>query len=327
MTILKVSHKTWGLSKEFNISRGSKTEAKTIEVSFLNNNKIGIGECVPYLRYNETILSVSEQIESLRAKIESGKIHKSNLSSYIGPGAARNALDCAFWDLSCKIENKDIWSITNQAKPMRIPSCYTVVLDEVEKMICDAEKHSHFPLLKLKVNKENLESTLTGIRKVSPNSSIILDANESFDFQTLKENMGLFLSLKIDLIEQPLSANDDDELIHFKSPIPICADESFHSLDDFDQTIKKYASINIKLDKTGGLTEALKIKKKAQEHNIIIMIGCMVSTSLSMLPALTMCNDVNFVDLDGPVFLKEDVKNGLVYKDGQIEIKDKNCWG
>ena len=327
MTELKVNHKTWNLHKEFNISRGSKSEAQTIEIAISKNKKIGIGECVPYSRYSETTSSVTKQIEDLRSKIETNEISKSNLSSYIGPGAARNALDCAFWDLSCKIENRDIWSITNQVKPKKVASCYTVVLDEVEKMILDAQKHSHFPLLKLKVNKNNLEKTLTGIRKVSPNSSIILDANESFNFQILRDNMELFLNLKIDLIEQPLPADDDDELLNYDSPIPICADESFHSLEDFNQTIKKYGSINIKLDKTGGLSEAFEIKKKAQKHNIIIMVGCMVSTSLSMIPALTLCNNVAFIDLDGPIFLKKDIENGLIYNDGLIEIKDKNCWG
>ena len=327
MIKLSIENKVWKLFKEFNISRGSKTKAETVEVKLSMNDEVGLGECVPYSRYNETVNSVKDQIESVREGIELGKINLDNLSLNMLPGAARNAVDCALWDLKCKLEGSTIWTILDQPKPKAIPSCYTIVLDNPEKMILDAKKHSNFPLLKIKVDKDDLATILTGIRNISPKAKIILDANESFDFKILHSHMDLFIETGIDLIEQPLPANNDDQLIEYKSPIPICADESFHTIEDLDQVMNKYDSINIKLDKTGGLSEAIQIKRKAAEHNKIIMVGCMVSSSLSMLPALTLCNNIDFVDLDGPCFLEKDRQGGLVYKNGLIEMNDISCWG
>ena len=194
-------------------------------------------------------------------------------------------------------------------------------------MIDDAMNHINFPILKVKLDQNNLEECLKGIRNVSPKSTLILDANESFNFKTLDENMDLFVETGVDLIEQPLSVDKDDEIINYQCPIPICADESFHCLKDFELISNKYDSINIKLDKTGGLSEAIEIKKQALERNKIIMIGCMVSSSLSMMPALTLCNNVKFVDLDGPCFLSQDIENGVIYEDGKINLRNSTCWG
>jgi len=327
MIELLISEQAWDLNKSFNISRGAKLTANTVHVHLIKDGEKGIGECVPYTRYNETIESVKDQINELKIDIESEKINLNNLSKFIKPGAARNAIDCAFWDLKCRIEKKNIWRLLGEEMPDSIQSCYTIVLDTPNKMIDDAKEHSNFPMLKVKLDHNNLEECLRGIRKVSKDSTLILDANESFNFKTLDSNMDLFLETNVDLIEQPLAADQDDDLLNYKSPIPICADESFHSLEDFERIANKYDSINIKLDKTGGLSEAIEIKKYAHENNKIIMIGCMVSSSLSMMPAITLCNDVKFVDLDGPCFLKSDVKNGLSYKNGVISFKEDGCWG
>ena len=327
MIKLLIKEQIWNLNKSFNISRGAKITADTLQVHLIKDGEKGSGECVPYSRYNETIDSVKNQIIEHKSNIESEKINLNNLSSYLKPGAARNAIDCALWDLKCKLEKKNIWSLLGEERPNNIQSCYTIVLNSPDKMINDTIKHMNFPMLKVKLDQNNLEECLKGIRKVSPNSTLILDANESFDFKTLDENMDLFVETNVDLIEQPLSADKDNEILNYQSPIPICADESFHCLKDFEQISNKYDSINIKLDKTGGLSEALEIKKQALKSNKIIMVGCMVSSSLSMMPALTLCNNIKFVDLDGPCFLSQDIENGLVYEDGTINLSDSNCWG
>ena len=327
MIELLIQERVWSLNKSFNISRGAKITADTLQVHLIKDGEKGSGECVPYSRYDETIESVKNQIIDLQSDIESEKINLNNLSSYLNPGAARNVIDCAFWDLKCKIEKRNIWSLLGEKMPNSIQSCYTIVLNSPDKMIDDAMKHVNFPMLKVKLDQNNLEECLKGIRKVSPKSTLILDANESFNFKTLDENMDLFVETGVDLIEQPLSADKDDEIINYQCPIPICADESFHCLKDFELISNKYDSINIKLDKTGGLSEAIEIKKQALERNKIIMIGCMVSSSLSMMPALTLCNNVKFVDLDGPCFLSQDIENGVIYEDGKINLRDSTCWG
>ena len=327
MIKLVIHEQVWKLNKSFNISRGAKVTADTLQVLLIKDGEQGLGECVPYSRYNETVESVKNQINELKSGIESEKISLNNLSTFLKPGAARNAIDCALWDLKCKIEMKNIWSLLGEAMPNSIKSCYTIVLDTPDKMIDDAIKHANFPMLKVKLDQNNLKECLKGIRKVSKDSTLILDANESFDFKTLDANMDLFLETNIDLIEQPLSADKDDEIINYQSPIPICADESFHCLKDFEIISNKYSSINIKLDKTGGLSEALEIKKQALDSNKVVMVGCMVSSSLSMMPALTLCNNVKFVDLDGPCFLSQDIENGLAYKDGIIDLRNSICWG
>ena len=327
MIKLVVHEQVWKLNKSFNISRGAKVTADTLQVLLIKDGEQGLGECVPYSRYNETVESVKNQINELKSGIEYEKISLNNLSTFLKPGAARNAIDCALWDLKCKIEKKNIWSLLGEEMPNSIKSCYTIVLDTPDKMIDDAIKHANFPMLKVKLDQNNLKECLKGIRKVSKDSTLILDANESFDFKTLDANMDLFLETNIDLIEQPLSADKDDEIINYQSPIPICADESFHCLKDFEIISNKYSSINIKLDKTGGLSEALEIKKQALDSNKVIMVGCMVSSSLSMMPALTLCNNVKFVDLDGPCFLSQDIENGLAYKDGIIDLRNSICWG
>ena len=193
MIELLIQERVWSLNKSFNISRGAKITADTLQVHLIKDGEKGSGECVPYSRYDETIDSVKNQIIELQSDIESEKINLNNLSSHLNPGAARNAIDCAFWDLKCKIEKRNIWSLLGEKMPNSIQSCYTIVLNSPDKMIDDAMKHLNFPMLKVKLDQNNLEECLKGIRKVTPNSTLILDANESFDFKTLDENMDLFV--------------------------------------------------------------------------------------------------------------------------------------
>ena len=327
MSELKIIHDSWELNKVFTISRSSKKTAETVEVQITKNGKTGFGEGVPYSHYDESIESVTSQIEELRINIENDEINLNNLDDYISAGSARNAIDCALWDLECKTKDQDIWSLLDISKPSSLPCSYTIVLDTVENMLSDAIEHKNFPIIKIKVNNENLEQILTGIRSKLRQAKIIIDANEGFTLDTLKENMSIFEKTKVDLIEQPLSPELDNQLLNFASPIPICADESFHTISDFEEVSKKYSAINIKLDKTGGLSEALLIANKAKKNGKIIMLGCMVATSLSMLPALSLYEYADFIDLDGPCFLKQDRENGIKYENGKIGLNKKMCWG
>ena len=327
MSELKIIHDSWQLNKVFAISRSSKKTAETVEVQITKNGKTGFGEGVPYSHYDESIESVTSQIEELRINIENDEINLNNLDDYISAGSARNAIDCALWDLECKTKDQDIWSLLDISKPSSLPCSYTIVLDTVENMLSDAIEHKNFPIIKIKVNNENLEQILTGIRSKLRQAKIIIDANEGFTLDTLKENMSIFEKTKVDLIEQPLSPELDNQLLNFVSPIPICADESFHTISDFEEVSKKYSAINIKLDKTGGLSEALLIANKAKKNGKIIMLGCMVATSLSMLPALSLYEYADFIDLDGPCFLKQDRENGIKYENGKIGLNKKMCWG
>lgn len=327
MSELKIIHDSWELNKVFAISRSSKKTAETVEVQITKNGKTGFGEGVPYSHYDESIESVTSQIEELRINIENDEINLNNLDDYISAGSARNAIDCALWDLECKTKDQDIWSLLDISKPSSLPCSYTIVLDTVENMLSDAIEHKNFPIIKIKVNNENLEQILTGIRSKLTQAKIIIDANEGFTLDTLKENMSIFEKTKVDLIEQPLSPELDNQLLNFASPIPICADESFHTISDFEEVSKKYSAINIKLDKTGGLSEALLIANKAKKNGKIIMLGCMVATSLSMLPALSLYEYADFIDLDGPCFLKQDRENGIKYENGKIGLNKKMCWG
>jgi len=319
--------KTWPLNKPFNISRGSKTEALTVEVNLRHNDFYARGECVPYSRYQENTYTVIKQLEGIKKGIQEEIIGLHNLHKFIEPGAARNAIDCALWDLECKKNNKNIWSFMEIPKPQTIKTCYTIVLDTPKAMALDAKSHENYPILKIKVNEKDLHDSMMSIRDAAPNPKIILDANEGLSVQSLDKLSDFLVSMNVSLMEQPISSDADKDLLYFKSPIPLCADESFHSYDDLEDIFKKYQYINIKLDKTGGLTEALKIAKKAKELQKGVMIGCMVGSSLSMLPALTLYEYADYIDLDGPCFLKQDQLNGIKYDEGFIRLAEKMCWG
>ena len=324
---IEIFKKSWRLNKSFNISRSSKLSAETVEVKISDGNFVGRGECVPYGHYNESTDTVSKQLKDLINFQDINKLSTENIHNFLPPGAARNAIDCALWDLKCKIEKTSIWSLLNIKVPQTLPSSYTIVLDKPDIMIEDALKNNFYSTIKVKVDCNNLEFILTKIREQVPNASLIIDANEAFDIEILRNNLELFNKINVDLIEQPLPHSNDQPLLDLNSTIPIGADESFHTIDDFKNIKGKYDSVNIKLDKTGGLTEALKIAQEAERNNLKCMVGCMVSTSLSMLPAAILYSKVDFLDLDGPCFLVKDQENGISYKRGKMIFKNEMCWG
>lgn len=319
---IKTKVDVFPLKKLFTISRGSRTEAEVVSVKVSKDGFTGYGECVPYKRYNETVKSVIDQITNLNQVN-----NRYDLEQNLPPGAARNALDCAFWDLEAKLNNTSVADLINLSISPVITS-FTLSLDTSEKMGQEAQLNSHLPILKIKLGggNEDLER-IKSVRKFAPQSDIIVDANEGWSLDEYNYLMPHFVEAKIKMIEQPFPSKYDGELRNINRPIPICADESCHDTSSLEKCIGKYDVINIKLDKTGGLTEALKLKKNAELHNFDIMVGCMVGSSLAMAPAIYVAQNVKWVDLDGPLLLSEDRKNPLKYSNSKIHPPLKDLWG
>lgn len=310
------------LKKLFTISRGSRTEAEVVSVKVSKDGFTGYGECVPYKRYNETVKSVIDQITNLNQVN-----NRYDLEQNLPPGAARNALDCAFWDLEAKLNNTSVADLINLSLSPVITS-FTLSLDTSEKMGQEAQLNSHLPILKIKLGGGNKDlERIKSVRKFAPQSDIIVDANEGWSLDEYNYLMPHFVEAKIKMIEQPFPSKYDGELRNINRPIPICADESCHDTSSLEKCIGKYDVINIKLDKTGGLTEALKLKKNAELRNFDIMVGCMVGSSLAMAPAIYVAQNVKWVDLDGPLLLSEDRKNPLKYSNSKIHPPLKDLWG
>ena len=319
---IKTKVDVFPLKKLFTISRGSRTEAEVVSVKVSKDGFTGYGECVPYKRYNETVKSVIDQITNLNQVN-----NRYELEQNLPPGAARNALDCAFWDLEAKLNNTSVADLINLIISPVITS-FTLSLDTSEKMGQEAQLNSHLPILKIKLGggNEDLER-IKSVRKFAPQSDIIVDANEGWSLDEYNYLMPHFVEAKIKMIEQPFPSKYDGELRNINRPIPICADESCHDSSSLEKCIGKYDVINIKLDKTGGLTEALKLKKNAELRNFDIMVGCMVGSSLAMAPAIYVAQNVKWVDLDGPLLLSEDRKNPLKYSNSKIHPPLKDLWG
>jgi|TARA_Y100000992_G_scaffold282626_1_gene231276 L-alanine-DL-glutamate epimerase-like enolase superfamily enzyme len=310
------------LAHVFRISRGARTQAEVVTVTIEKDGVTGRGECVPYARYNETLESVIKQVESLPADID-----KETLQDTLPPGAARNAVDCALWDFECKKRDQRIWKIAGIQVPEQKITAYTLSLDEPKNMFKQAEKNSNRPLLKVKLGTPNDMPRLEAVRKGAPNSEIIVDANEGWDAELYSQLAPELVRLGVKLVEQPLPADQDGDLIGLPRPLPICADESCHDRKSLEKLIGKYDFVNIKLDKTGGLTEALQLKDKALEAGFKIMVGCMVGSSLAMAPATLIAQNATFVDLDGPLLLAHDRRHGLLYDESWVHPPVKDLWG
>ena len=310
------------LAHVFRISRGARTQAEVVTVTIEKDGVTGRGECVPYARYKETLESVIKQVESLPADID-----KETLQDTLPPGAARNAVDCALWDFECKKRDQRIWEIAGIQVPEQRITAYTLSLDEPENMFKQAQKNSNRPLLKIKLGTPNDMPRLEAVRKGAPNSEIIVDANEGWDAELYSQLAPELVRLGVKLVEQPLPADKDDDLIGLPRPLPICADESCHDRKSLEKLIGKYDFVNIKLDKTGGLTEALLLKNKAVEAGFKIMVGCMVGSSLAMAPATLIAQNATFVDLDGPLLLAQDRQHGLLYDESWVHPPVKDLWG
>jgi len=326
MRTIRVYSENWPLREAFTISRGTKTEASVIVVEITNENHTGRGECVPYARYGETIDSVLEQIHLAAPLVKEGITAKALLDQ-LDAGAARNAIDCALWDLNAKLSGQRVWDIATIPKPEPAITAYTLSLDTPEAMGAAARQNAHRPLLKLKLDAEQIVERVHAVHEHAPGASLIVDANEAWDMKLLEQVVPELHGLGVKMIEQPLPADCDESLQSFKSVIPLAADESCHTTSDFDELPPKYDMINIKLDKTGGLTEALKLRQMAKDGDMQWMVGCMIGTSLGMAPATLLTHGATFVDLDGPLLLKHDRDPSLNFDNNRIHSPDSTLWG
>jgi len=322
----RVINQQWPLAKEFRISRGAKTQADVIVVVLSDGMHQGWAESVPYARYGETIESVTKQIKDVRSQLTTETTNE-ELLTMLPAGAARNALDCALWDLITKRQQQSILRLTKQTPEKALITAQTLSIDTIEAMAQEAGLINKSPLIKVKLDDRLVIERMTAIHLAAPQSKFIIDANEAWSFEQLQQWLPQLKSLNVALIEQPLPAGNDDELLGFKPSIPLCADESCHTSHGLDLLKGKYQAINIKLDKTGGLTDALKLLEKATEAGFIIMTGCMVGTSLAMAPAFIIAQHAQFVDLDGPILLAKDRKFPFTFNNGNMKHSPCQLWG
>ncbi|HET9230966.1 MAG TPA: N-acetyl-D-Glu racemase DgcA [Vitreimonas sp.] len=315
----------WPLSRPFRISRGEKTAADVVVVEARAGDHAGCGEAVPYARYGESIENVLAQLQTLAPAFEKGST-RLELQELLPPGAARNAADCALWDLEAKTAGRSVAELIGAPNPQKMVTAVTVSLDAPERMAEAASGIADAPLIKVKVNADAPLDSITAVRLAAPSAQLIVDPNESWTANLLADLLTPLASLGVALIEQPLPANADGALEHLRSPIPICADESVHVSADLERVARRYRAVNIKLDKTGGLTEALAMRRQAEDMGLIVMVGCMISTSLGIAPALQVAANAQFVDLDGPWWLLQDRDSAVRFDSGRL-VPPLNGWG
>ena len=320
--MISVTADVFRLAEVFTISRGSRTEAKVLTVRVTRGGAVGLGECVPYARYGESLESVAAQIEALPAGIS-----RAELQEALVPGAARNAVDCALWDLEAKLAGKRVWELAGLPAPGPMTCAYTLSLDTPEKMQAAAAKNAHRPLLKIKLGTPDDMPRLEAVRTGAPKARIIVDANEGWTAEVYADLAPHLVRLGVALVEQPLPAGDDEALIGIERPVPVCADEACHDRASLAHMGGKYDMINIKLDNTGGLTEALALRDLARAEGFQIMVGCMVGSSLAMAPATLVAQGAQYVDIDGPLLLAEDRDTPLTYEAGLIYPPEAALWG
>jgi L-alanine-DL-glutamate epimerase-like enolase superfamily enzyme len=324
---LTVEGETFPLSTPFRISRGTKTAAEVVTVTLQQGGIVGRGECVPYPRYGETVESTIAAIETVRQALQQGA-DRIELLQLMPAGAARNAVDCALWDLEARLSGSDVGTILGLAQPLpQVATALTVGLDTPERMGVAAAALADVPLIKVKVDGNDPAAQLRAVRAAAPLPRIIVDPNESWTINEVRSLQQLMVDLRIDLLEQPLPAHDDVDLNGFVSAIPIAADESVHIAEDLETLPDGYHVVNIKLDKAGGLTAALELAEGARHRGLGVMTGCMVCTSLSIAPALFIAANSSFVDLDGPFWLAHDREKGAGIARGMIKAPGQAFWG
>ncbi|WP_110687132.1 N-acetyl-D-Glu racemase DgcA [Salinicola aestuarinus] len=326
MLTLAVDEQVFPLAEVFTISRGSRSDARVVVATLSDGHHEGRGECVPYAHYGESVESVIAQIESVRDDLAEG-MDRQALQSRLPAGAARNALDCAFWDLEAKLADKPVWQLAALEAPQPEITAFTLSLDTPEAMREKARQHAKKPLLKLKLGGAGDIERLQAVREGAPAARIIVDANEGWDGAAYERLAPVLLELGISMVEQPLPSGSDETLATIARPLPVCADEACHDRGSLAQLVGRYDMINIKLDKTGGLTEALALKRDALAQGFDVMVGCMVGSSLSMAPALLVAQGAAIVDLDGPLLLARDREYGMVFDADGVHPADRRLWG
>ncbi len=326
MPYLTITVERFPILGKFVIARGAKTEAVVVVATIDDKGFRGRGESVPYARYGETVESVLTQIASVRAQIEAGA-DRGRLQSLLPPGAARNALDCALWDLDAKRCSVAAHVLAGVMPPAPVTTAFTISAGSPAEMAAAAAKARERPLLKIKLAGEDDAARLSAVRAAAPGSTLIVDANEAWQQADLERYLEACAEAGVALIEQPLPADKDAILAKFQHIVPICADESVHDRTGLEALRARYDAINVKLDKTGGLTEALALVNLAQSLGFELMIGCMVASSLAMAPALLLAGRARFIDLDGPLLLACDRPDGLIYKGSIVLPSTRELWG
>jgi L-alanine-DL-glutamate epimerase-like enolase superfamily enzyme len=326
MRTLAVHAESWPIAGRFTISRGSKTAANVVLVEIGEGEHVGRGECVPYPRYAETVPGAIDAIEALRPRLEAG-MGRAELQAALPHGAARNAIDCALWHLEAKLAGRSVAELVGLDALQPVTTAYTVSLDTVENMAAAARVNANRPLLKLKLAGPGDLARVRAVHENAPDARLIVDANEAWTAEIYTELAPQLATLGVELIEQPLPVDADDALDGLTRPVPICADESCHDTASLAQLVGKYDAINIKLDKTGGLTEALRLAAAAEEAGLQLMVGCMVATSLAMAPAVLLAQRARWVDLDGPLLLARDRVPGLAIDRSVIAPPPPELWG
>lgn len=325
---LSVESQSWPLKQTFRIARGAKNEAVVVVATIRDGDHSGRGECVPYARYGETVTSVTGQIGKLRLRVEGG-ISRQDLQTLLPAGAARNALDCAMIDLEAKMTGKPAYELLGLPAPVPVATAFTLSVDEPDAMAkaAAAAAAKGYRLLKLKVAGGKDISRVEAVRRAAPEARLIVDANEGWtpeEYDVLAPGLA---GLGVALIEQPLKAEEDGYLAWAEAPVPVCADESCHTRADLERIHRRYSHINVKLDKAGGLTEAVALVREAAAMGLKLMVGCMVSTSLAMAPATLLAGLAEFVDLDGPLLLARDRDPALQYDTDILYPATRELWG
>ena len=315
----------WPLRQPFRISRGSRTEAQTVVLTVSDGEHIGRGECVPAARYNQSTDLVLAQIESIQGD---KNLSRQSLQDLLPAGAARNALDCALWDLEAKISSKRAWELANIPTVPEVDTSFTISLDTPEKMGAAAKANAKLPMLKLKLGGDDPDlARVETVREAASATRLFIDANESWSPEHYQKIVPALKQLGVELIEQPFPAKADEVLEILDHPIPVCADESCHTTGDLPRLTNRYQVINVKLDKTGGLTEALRLCERARDSGFKLLIGCMVCTSLGIAPARLLPSFANWIDLDGSLLLARDRDHPVPYANGRIGIPPRELWG
>ena len=323
---IEAVQENWNLREPFSISRGSKSTVEVIKVTVTRNDLSGTGECVPYGRYQQDVGSTLEIISGIGKACRSG-LNRDYLNEQFPPSSARNALDCALWHLESVESGNPVWQIAGLPEPHPIPGVYSLSLEPPEKLAKSALERKNFPLLKIKLGNIQVIESVRAVREACPDNRIIVDANEAWDFSSLMAYLPQLAGLGVEMIEQPLHASEDHQLENFESEIPLCADESFHVAADLGNLLKRYDIFNVKLDKTGGLTEAMKAVRRIRAAGKQIMIGSMMSTSYSLAPAMLLAQDAVYVDLDSSIWLQEDRPDGVRFVDGTLYPAELSLWG
>jgi L-alanine-DL-glutamate epimerase-like enolase superfamily enzyme len=321
---VRIEH--WPIAGGFAISRGAKTQASVVVAELSDGQCRGRGECVPYARYGETVEAVADAISALGGEIARG-LDRGSLQQAMRPGAARNALDCAFWDLAAKRAGKPVHELAGLPPPKPLVTAYTISLAAPDVMAEQAAKASGRALLKVKLGSADDPARIMAVRRAAPSAQLIVDANEGWTPENLPNNLAACAQAGVTLVEQPLAADDDGMLARIARPLPVCADESVHARASLSALVGKYDAVNVKLDKTGGLTEALAMVKDAERLGFALMAGCMVATSLSIAPAILVAQRARVVDLDGALLLARDRPDGLRYEASLVHPATPALWG